>query len=34
MKRVALLALLFAVLPAFADSVNFSTFAFQDNPLS
>jgi hypothetical protein len=35
MKRFALLSvLLFAVLPSFADSVSFSTFAFQDNPFS
>src|SRR5262245_44444714 len=36
MKRIALLALLFAVLPSssFPDSVTFSTFAFQDNPVS
>jgi PEP-CTERM motif len=34
MKRIALLALVFAVLPAFADSVTFTTLAFQDNPVS
>ena len=33
MKRFALLAvLLFAALPSFADSITFTTFAFQDNP--
>jgi hypothetical protein len=35
MKRFTLFAvLLFGVLPSFADSVIFSTFAFQDNPAS